>query len=119
MELTTYRIVQEALTNTLKHAKATKANVSLGYRWPAVTLEIKDDGRASATRAASEPAGNGGHGIPGMRERAGLHAGTLSAGPFDGGGWLVRATLFEAGEAGEASEAGGAGEAGRAGGSYS
>jgi signal transduction histidine kinase len=93
VELTVYRIVQEALTNTLKHAGATKALVVLRYDNPRVDLEVTDDGTAPAvTGRAGEP-GPGGHGIEGMRERAGLHDGTLRAGPGEHGGWVVTATV--------------------------
>jgi signal transduction histidine kinase len=84
-ELTTYRIVQEALTNTLRHAGARHARVTIGYDQPQVTLTVADDGTPSA------PGPGSGHGIDGMRERAALHGGTLRAGPADGGGWLVQA----------------------------
>ena len=85
-ELTAYRIVQEALTNTLRHAAARHAWVTISYDEPEVRIRVADDGI---------PVGpNGlGHGIDGMRERAALHHGALHAGPADGGGWLVEATL--------------------------
>ncbi len=89
VELSAYRIVQEALTNTLKHAGASKAEVSLHYRPAAVELEIVDDGREAPSAAAA----TGGHGLIGMRERANLHGGRLSAGPRPEGGFAVRATL--------------------------
>jgi len=85
-ELTAYRIVQEALTNTIRHAGATAAGVRIGFSAPRVTIQVTDNGPADAP-------GNSGHGIAGMRERAALHGGTLTAGPGPDGGWLVRATL--------------------------
>jgi signal transduction histidine kinase len=88
-ELTAYRIVQEALTNTLRHAEAGHATVAISYDQPEVRVRVTDDG-------AARPSGtHRGHGIDGMRERAALHGGTLRAGPNpDGGeGWLVEATL--------------------------
>jgi signal transduction histidine kinase len=90
-ELTAYRIVQEALTNTLRHAAAAHARVTISYDEPQVRVRVTDDG----SRAAADipPAAQGGHGIDGMRERAALHGGSLRAGPAAGGGWLVEATL--------------------------
>ena len=87
-ELTAYRIVQEALTNTLRHAAARHAWVTISYDEPEVRILISDDGSPAVAAVAS-----GGHGIDGMRERAALHRGALRAGPADGGGWLVEATL--------------------------
>ena len=87
-ELTAYRIVQEALTNTLRHAGARHAWVTISYDEPEVRIRVSDDG--IPVMAADAP---GGHGIDGMRERAALHHGALHAGPADGGGWLVEATL--------------------------
>lgn len=86
-ELTVYRILQEALTNTIKHASATQVRVVLHYADPVVELTVMDDGAGVA------PSGIGGHGIEGMRERAQLHGGTLRAGPAPAGGWVVSASL--------------------------
>jgi signal transduction histidine kinase len=95
-ELTAYRIVQEALTNTLRHAAAGHAWVTISYDEPEVRIRVADDGIANEP-ADQQPAGPAakqhGHGIDGMRERAALHRGALSAGPADSGGWLVEATL--------------------------
>jgi signal transduction histidine kinase len=85
-ELTAYRIVQEALTNTLRHAAARHASVTISYDQPEVRIQVADDGIPAAPRTQ-------GHGIEGMRERAALHHGALRAGPADDGGWLVEATL--------------------------
>jgi signal transduction histidine kinase len=85
--LTAYRIVQEALTNTIRHAGASRARVTLCYDEPYVRLRVTDDGTTA-------PDGDHqGHGIEGMRERAALHGGTVSAGPGADGGWAVAATL--------------------------
>jgi signal transduction histidine kinase len=116
-QLAIYRLIQEALTNTLKHAAATAAWVHLAYRPDAVELEVTDNGRAAGERSAgggpegigsagSGLAGNGagghgaaddgspaGHGIAGMRERAAVFGGQVSAGPQPGGGWRVHTTL--------------------------
>jgi MYXO-CTERM domain-containing protein len=89
VDLSAYRIVQEALTNTLRHARATRAEVTVRYDADAVEVEVRDDGRAA-------PAGDGnaaGHGLMGMRERASLLGGTLDAGPLPGGGYRVHARL--------------------------
>ncbi len=88
-ELTAYRIVQEALTNTLRHAAARHASVIISYSDPQVRVRVTDDGRVRARGARR------GHGIDGMRERAALHGGTLRAGPDPDRpeGWLVEATL--------------------------
>ena len=85
-ELTAYRIVQEALTNTLRHAAAQHAWVTISYDEPEVQIRVADDGILNASDTQ-------GHGIDGMRERAALHRGALRAGPADSGGWLVEATL--------------------------
>ena len=83
VDLSVYRVVQEALTNTLKHAHATHAAVTLRWLGAELELEIRDDGvgRASANGA--------GHGIVGMRERLSLLGGTLHAGPGESGGFTV------------------------------
>jgi signal transduction histidine kinase len=85
-ELTAYRIVQEALTNTLRHAAAQHAWVTISYDEPEVRIQVADDGLPAVPNVQ-------GHGIDGMRERAALHHGALRAGPADHGGWLVEATL--------------------------
>ena len=86
-----YRIVQEGLTNTLKHAGAAHASVRLSYDGRAVELEVLDDGTGPS-------AGNGGgFGLVGMRERAELYGGVLESGARPGGGYALRARLpFEA-----------------------
>jgi len=89
VELSAYRIVQEALTNSLKHAGASQVEVHLRYRPGAVELEVVDDGHGAPT----VPAAPGGHGLVGMRERARLHGGQLAAGPRPEGGFAVRATF--------------------------
>jgi Histidine kinase-, DNA gyrase B-, and HSP90-like ATPase len=88
LELSVYRIVQEALTNVLKHARASKARVLVDYRPGAVTIDVVDDGTARAASGAQD-----GHGLVGMRQRARVFGGTTTAGPAPGGGWQVRAEL--------------------------
>ncbi len=85
-----YRIVQEALTNTVKHAAATRVRIVLGYREPALDVEVVDDG-TGRPEPASLP--GPGHGLVGMRERAALFGGSVVAGPAPAGGWRVAATL--------------------------
>jgi signal transduction histidine kinase len=83
-----YRIVQEALTNTLKHAGPARASVTLRYRPRALDVEVIDDGRGAPNDDA-----DGGFGLVGMRERALLYGGALEAGPRPGGGYVLRARL--------------------------
>jgi signal transduction histidine kinase len=89
VDLSAYRIVQEALTNTLRHARATRAEVTVRYRKQAVELEVRDDGRGSPGADLN----GAGQGIVGMRERAALLGGTLEAGPLPAGGYRVHAHL--------------------------
>ncbi|CAN5183966.1 histidine kinase [soil metagenome] len=87
LDLTAYRIVQEALTNTLKHSGATRAAIRLTYRSSALLIEAEDDG-------APRPTGNRtGHGLVGIGERAALFGGTVTAGAAEDGGWRVHAEL--------------------------
>ncbi len=88
MELSAFRIVQEALTNTLKHARAAHAWVSIRYHDHGVELEVLDDGCGPPSIRLS-----GGEGLVGMRERVALHDGHLEAGARPGGGFRVHATL--------------------------
>ena len=90
VDLSAYRIVQESLTNTLRHSQATRARVSVRCASASVRLEISDDGPARPTGRID---GSGRRGIVGMRERARLLGGTLDAGPLPGGGFRVRADL--------------------------
>jgi len=86
-QLAVYRLVQEALTNSLKHATgASEVTVALDYDRRGVTLLIDDDGRAP--RRSDPP---GGRGLIGMNERVALYGGSLAAGPRPDGGWRVRA----------------------------
>jgi signal transduction histidine kinase len=89
VDVTLYRVAQEALTNVLKHAgEVTRVDVMLRYRDDEVELVVRDDGRGS------HAGGDGrGHGLPGMRERVDLQAGTLDAGPRASGGFEVRVVI--------------------------
>jgi signal transduction histidine kinase len=89
VDLSAFRIVQEALTNVVKHAGRARARVQLTYGPDALELTIVDSGRGMA----GGPAANGGHGLIGMRERTALFGGTLTAGPRDGDGFEVHASL--------------------------
>jgi signal transduction histidine kinase len=86
LELSAYRIVQEALTNVVRHADTDHARVTVGYRPDGVLLEIVDGGRGGEVRQE-------GHGLAGMRERAALYGGTVVAGPAANGGFRVQARL--------------------------
>jgi signal transduction histidine kinase len=87
LDLSAYRIVQEALTNVVRHAGPATARVRIRYAPDTVDIEVVDDGRGAATGRA------GGHGIAGMRERAAVYGGSLDAGPLPGGGFRVAASL--------------------------
>ena len=87
LDLSAYRIVQEALTNALKHAGPARAAVVVRYGPEDLQLEIADDGRGGANATGS------GAGLVGMRERAALVGGRLEAGRQNGGGYFVRARL--------------------------
>ena len=88
IELTAYRVVQEALTNSLKHAGHGEVEVIVRYRADELLVEVVDNGRTAPPTASS-----GGHGLVGMRERVAVYRGELDAGPRDGGGFGVRARL--------------------------
>jgi signal transduction histidine kinase len=93
LDLTAYRIVQECLTNVLKHARAHRVEISLSCRGRCVDIEVTDDG------APAEPSAPGGFGLVGMRERVSVYGGTVEIGQRDDGGFRVHARLpFEAGE---------------------
>jgi signal transduction histidine kinase len=93
-ELSAYRIVQEALTNTLKHAGPASARVRLSWCPASLDIEITDDGRGNRPGLpAMTAADHGGHGLAVMRERAALFGGDLEAGPSPGGGYRVAARL--------------------------
>jgi signal transduction histidine kinase len=108
VNVSVYRIVQEALTNVLKHAGPARAEVTVGCADSAVTIEVTDDGPGNPAPPAVQGAGpggtgggsppsaeevGGGQGLAGMRERVALFGGDLRAGPRPGGGFTVRARL--------------------------
>jgi signal transduction histidine kinase len=88
VDVTAYRIVQEALTNVARHARGSTARLTVEYRPASVRLTISDDGDAS-----TEATTTGGYGIVGMTERAHAIGGRLNAGPRTGGGFEVVADL--------------------------
>jgi signal transduction histidine kinase len=87
VDLAAYRIVQEALTNVIKHAKATEARIELSYEAGRIRVVITDDGTSGNARAP------GGHGLIGMAERVALYDGQFEAGPLHENGFRVRAVL--------------------------
>src|SRR5215204_4467172 len=92
VDLSAYRIVQEALTNVVKHAGPAHAQVTIGYRDQYVTVEVTDDGQGAVTSGSDGQAGSG-HGLIGMRERVAAFGGELEVGPRPGGGFRVAARL--------------------------
>ncbi|MEV4097859.1 sensor histidine kinase [Streptosporangium saharense] len=88
VELAAYRIVQEAVTNVVKHAAPARCRVSVLAARGVVTIEVTDDGHGSRS-----PANPPGHGIIGMRERVTMYGGRFAAGPLSEGGFRVSATL--------------------------
>jgi signal transduction histidine kinase len=91
VDVSAYRIVQEALTNVVRHAGPAEASVVVRYELGSVEIEVSDDGRGA--EAGNAP----GYGLAGMRERVALHGGTLEASDGAGGGFTVRARLPLAG----------------------
>jgi signal transduction histidine kinase len=88
VDVSAYRIVQEALTNALKHAGPASARVAVRYAPTELEVEVVDDGRGAAAVEA-----NGGHGLIGMRERVTVYGGRLETGNRDAGGYAVRVRL--------------------------
>jgi signal transduction histidine kinase len=84
LDLSAYRVVQEGLTNVLKHAQAHRAEVVVRYRPDTLELEVRDDGRGPG------PRGEGGHGLVGLRERVKIYAGSMDAGPAADRGFVLR-----------------------------
>jgi signal transduction histidine kinase len=91
IDLSAYRIVQEGLTNALKHARAGHADVTLRYASDAVQIVVRDDGAGAST--TSDP----GYGLAGVRERVKIYGGEMSAGSTNGGGFVLRTRLPLAG----------------------
>ena len=89
VDLCAYRIVQEGLTNALKHAGPARATVRVRYEPQALQIDVSDTGTGAATMRVS----GAGHGLIGMRERVALYGGELQSAPRSGGGFEVRARL--------------------------
>jgi signal transduction histidine kinase len=90
-DLCAYRVVQESLTNVLKHADGSAVSVRVSYATDTVAIRITDDGRGA--KPIPYPSKGGSYGIRGMRERAEQHGGTLTAGPMAAGGFEVHLVL--------------------------
>jgi signal transduction histidine kinase len=95
LELSLYRVIQEALTNAVKHAPGAKASIDLAYGSGEIRAEIVNsqppgaDGQPPGNAGQAAAGSDGGHGIVGMRERVSAFGGTLAAGPLDGAGFRV------------------------------
>jgi signal transduction histidine kinase len=92
IDLSAYRIVQEGLTNALKHARASDADVTVRYRPHELELEVRDNGQGSATSDGL------GHGLVGVRERVKIYGGEMTAGTANGGGFLLSTRLPVSGD---------------------
>lgn len=93
VDLAAYRIIQESLTNTFRHAGPATAAVSLTYADGGLRIEVTDDGRGGTAGGHGDAAVPPGHGLVGMRERAGLVGGSVEAGPAPAGGYRVAGYL--------------------------
>jgi signal transduction histidine kinase len=102
IELTVYRIVQEALTNARRHAPGAAVDVELDYAADALLVRVRDNGPGPSGAIATDGSSAGGHGLLGMRERAAAVGGGLRVGSTPVGGFLVEATLPAAGRTPEA-----------------
>jgi signal transduction histidine kinase len=100
VEVSAYRIVQEALTNVLRHVGSARAEVTVRFAPSQVELRVEDDGGGAPSLAPESPMAADGHGLAGMRERVALFGGSLDAHPCPGGpGFIVHAILPLEGEA--------------------
>lgn len=93
LELSAYRLIQEALTNAVKHSGGSAAHVRVTYGAHALEITLCDDGTGGVNPSAATPGEGGGHGLIGMRERVRLHGGHLRVGPLPEGGFAVHARL--------------------------
>jgi signal transduction histidine kinase len=93
VDLTAYRVIQESLTNTAKHAAGASASVRLAFRPGVLALAVEDDGPGASEAGEAGERCHAGHGLIGMRERAAAVGGWVSAGPRGGGGFQVLAEL--------------------------
>jgi signal transduction histidine kinase len=83
LELSVFRIIQEGVTNALKHSRATRADVTIRYSSNALQIEVRDDGTGASTSDGV------GHGLVGIRERVKMYGGEMSAGTANGGGFVL------------------------------
>jgi signal transduction histidine kinase len=102
VDLSAYRIVQEALSNAMRHAPGSQVRVSVEYRGDGVAIEVRNDAVASVLVGSGARDAGGGHGLVGMRERATMLGGSLEAGPTEDRGFLVSAVLPVSSPASEA-----------------
>jgi len=94
LDLAAYRMVQESLTNVIKHGGSARTVVRVEYRPHELRIKVSDDGSAaSGSQAPGRPSGSGGRGLIGLRERIAVYRGQLDAGPRPGGGWQVSARI--------------------------
>ena len=91
LDLAVYRVIQEALTNVIKHAATDSCRVEVTYRQDALTVEVTDDGKGAGWNGGGHASPAAGHGIVGMRERVVMYGGTFDAGPRPGRGFRVTA----------------------------
>ncbi len=95
LDLAAYRVIQEAVTNVIKHATTDSCQVTVAYQEDALALEITDNGAGLSGNGSGTQAA--GHGIAGMRERVGMYGGSFRAGPLPGGGFQIAARFPVAG----------------------
>jgi signal transduction histidine kinase len=93
VDLSAYRIVQEALSNAMRHAPGSQVRVEVAYRGDGLAIEVRNDAVAPVLVGSGTRDAGGGHGLVGMRERAAMLGGSLDAGPTEDGGFLVSAVL--------------------------
>jgi signal transduction histidine kinase len=105
VDLSAYRIVQEALSNAMRHAPGSDVRVEVAYREDGLAIEVRNDAVAPVLVGGGTRDAGGGHGLVGMRERAAMLGGSLEAGPTQDGGFLVSAVLPVSSPAQEAASA--------------
>jgi len=97
LDLAAYRVIQEAVTNVIKHAAADRCQVTVSFGADTLTLEVTDNGSGPAANDGGEFPSAAGNGIIGMRERAAMYGGELRAAPLPGRGFRVTACFPLAG----------------------
>jgi signal transduction histidine kinase len=91
--LTAYRVVQEGLTNAVRHSPNAPVTVLVAYAQNGLTVSVANAARDAPTRSMAAPGPNGGNGLVGLRDRVEADGGRLSVGPDHGGGWALRAWI--------------------------